>query len=69
MKFNTTSVRTAPVDSPLGGVTLAATNRGLAAQWFDAQRHASDTAGWQRADGGSGGTPPARVSRRAGGSA
>lgn len=31
------------VDSPLGPITLAATARGLALAWFDAQAHRSDT--------------------------
>ena len=31
------------IDSPLGPLTLAATSRGLALVWFDAQAHRTDT--------------------------
>ena len=31
------------IDSPLGPITLAATSRGLALAWFDAQAHRTDT--------------------------
>jgi len=34
------------IQSHLGGITLAATDRGLAGAWFDAQRHSPDTTGW-----------------------
>ena len=47
MKFNTTSVSTHVIDSPLGAITLAATDRGLAGAWFDAQQHSPDMTGWQ----------------------
>jgi methylated-DNA-[protein]-cysteine S-methyltransferase len=47
MKFKTSTLRTLVVDSPLGGVTLAATDAGLAGLWFEAQRHLPDTRGWQ----------------------
>jgi methylated-DNA-[protein]-cysteine S-methyltransferase len=46
MKFKTSSLRTLVVDTPLGGVTLAATDAGLAGLWFDAQRHLPDTRAW-----------------------
>ncbi|MET0543075.1 MAG: methylated-DNA--[protein]-cysteine S-methyltransferase [Variovorax sp.] len=48
MKFkNPAAIRSTRIDSPLGGITLAATDAGLAGLWFDAQRHAPDTTGWQ----------------------
>ena len=48
MKFKTPSaIRSTRIDSPLGGITLAATDAGLAGLWFDAQRHAPDMAGWR----------------------
>lgn len=47
MKFKTTPLRTTHIDSPLGGITLAATDDGLAGVWFDQQRHWPDTTGWQ----------------------
>ena len=47
MKFNTNSVSTHVIDSPLGAITLAATDRGLAGAWFDAQQHLPDMTGWQ----------------------
>jgi methylated-DNA-[protein]-cysteine S-methyltransferase len=50
MKFKTSILRTLQVDSPLGGVTLAATDAGLAGLWFDRQRHLPDMSGWQRDD-------------------
>jgi len=46
MKFKKTTLHTSHIDSPLGGVTLAATDAGLAGLWFDQQRHWPDTAGW-----------------------
>jgi methylated-DNA-[protein]-cysteine S-methyltransferase len=46
MKFTTRKIHTTHVDTPLGGVTLAATDGGLCGLWFDAQRHAPDTTGW-----------------------
>ena len=33
-------------DSPLGPMTLAATDQGLAGVWFDGQKHMPDTRGW-----------------------
>ncbi len=47
MKFRNTTLFTSHVDTPLGGVTLVATDKGLAGLWFDAQRHFPDTTGWQ----------------------
>lgn len=46
MKFKKTTLHTTHIDTPLGGVTLAATDAGLAGVWFDQQRHWPDTAGW-----------------------
>ncbi|MDM0111883.1 methylated-DNA--[protein]-cysteine S-methyltransferase [Variovorax sp. J22R133] len=46
MKFKSSSIYTTQVDTSLGGVTLAATDLGLAGVWFDAQRHFPDTTGW-----------------------
>jgi methylated-DNA-[protein]-cysteine S-methyltransferase len=46
MKFKTVPLYTTHLDSPLGGITLAATDQGLAGVWFDQQRHWPDTAGW-----------------------
>ncbi len=34
-------------ESPLGGMLLAATDRGLAGVWFLGQRHMPDTRGWR----------------------
>ncbi|MGJ7490562.1 methylated-DNA--[protein]-cysteine S-methyltransferase [Variovorax sp. ZT4R33] len=50
MKFKTPLLRTLRADSPLGGVTLAATDDGLAGLWFDRQRHLPDMSGWQADD-------------------
>ena len=53
MKFSTASLRdmrTTRVDTPLGGVVLAATGEGLAGLWFEAQKHAPDMTGWQTDD-------------------
>jgi methylated-DNA-[protein]-cysteine S-methyltransferase len=48
MKFkNPSAIRSTRIDSPLGAITLAATDAGLAGLWFDAQRHAPDMTGWQ----------------------
>ncbi|MEJ7688227.1 MAG: methylated-DNA--[protein]-cysteine S-methyltransferase [Variovorax sp.] len=48
MRFNNTStLRSTCIDSPLGDITLAATDAGLAGAWFDRQRHWPDTSGWQ----------------------
>ncbi|RZL99784.1 MAG: cysteine methyltransferase, partial [Variovorax sp.] len=38
MKFRTPAIHATHVDTPLGGVTLAATDLGLCGLWFDAQR-------------------------------
>jgi methylated-DNA-[protein]-cysteine S-methyltransferase len=46
MKFKTAPLYTTQLDSPLGGITLAATDQGLAGVWFDQQRHWPDTSGW-----------------------
>ena len=47
MKFSKQQpIYTLHMDSVLGGITLAATDRGLAGVWFDAQRHSPDTSGW-----------------------
>ena len=45
MKFDTTIVQ-CRFASPLGPMTLAATDSGLAGAWFDGQRHGPDTTGW-----------------------
>ena len=50
MKFKTSTLCTTHIDSPLGGITLAATDQGLAGAWFDHQRHWPDTTGWQTKD-------------------
>ncbi|MDB5829218.1 MAG: cysteine methyltransferase [Variovorax sp.] len=50
MKFKTSTIYTTHIDSRLGGVTLAATDQGLAGVWFDQQKHSPDTAGWQPND-------------------
>lgn len=53
MKFSTDSLRklrTTHVDTQLGGVVLAATDKGLAGLWFDAQKHSPDMTGWQTDD-------------------
>lgn len=47
MKFkNDTLLRRLRIDSPLGGITLAATGAGLAGFWFDDQRYQPDQTGW-----------------------
>ncbi|WBY01286.1 methylated-DNA--[protein]-cysteine S-methyltransferase [Ramlibacter tataouinensis] len=46
MKFDPSLVA-ARHSSPLGGMLLAATDRGLAGLWFDGQRHHPDAAGWR----------------------
>jgi methylated-DNA-[protein]-cysteine S-methyltransferase len=46
MKFSNTTVRTT-YDSPLGPMTLAATDQGLAGVWFDGQRHQPDASDWR----------------------
>ncbi|MDM0028607.1 methylated-DNA--[protein]-cysteine S-methyltransferase [Variovorax saccharolyticus] len=50
MKFKTSTLYSTHIDSPLGGITLAATDQGLAGTWFDQQRHWPDTRGWQTDD-------------------
>jgi len=50
MKFKTSTLHSTHIDSPLGGITLAATDQGLAGVWFDQQRHWPDTRGWQADD-------------------
>lgn len=47
MKFKTSTIYTMHFDSALGGITLAATDNGLAGVWFDQQRHSPDMTGWQ----------------------
>ena len=51
MKFKNTTLYSTYFESPLGRITLAATDAGLAGVWFDQQRHWPDTSGWQ-ADAG-----------------
>ena len=46
MKFKSKVIYTSHIDTPLGGITMAATDRGLAGVWFDQQRHWPDTSGW-----------------------
>ena len=47
MKFSKqVPIYTLRAQSVLGDIVLAATDRGLAGVWFDAQRHAPDTSGW-----------------------
>lgn len=46
MKFKSKVIYTSHIDTPLGGITMAATNQGLAGVWFDQQRHWPDTTGW-----------------------
>lgn len=36
------------LDTPLGGMLLAATQDGLAGAWFDDQQHLPDVSGWTR---------------------
>ena len=48
MKFkNPAAIRSTHIDSPLGGITLAATDAGLAGFWFDGQKHLPDMSAWQ----------------------
>jgi len=47
MKFNTHSISTHVIDSPLGNIILAATDQGLAGVWFDGQQHLHDMSGWR----------------------
>ncbi|NVM88694.1 methylated-DNA--[protein]-cysteine S-methyltransferase [Variovorax sp. SG517] len=46
MKFKSKVIYTSHIDTPLGGITMAATDQGLAGVWFDQQRHWPDTTGW-----------------------
>ena len=46
MKFKSKTIYTSHIDTPLGGITMAATDQGLAGVWFDQQRHWPDTTGW-----------------------
>jgi methylated-DNA-[protein]-cysteine S-methyltransferase len=50
MKFKRTVIYTSHIDTPLGGIAMAATDEGLAGVWFDQQRHWPDTTGWQTRD-------------------
>ena len=50
MKFKTTFLYSTQIDSPLGAITLAATDAGLAGAWFNGQRHWPDTQGWRSDD-------------------
>ncbi|MGJ7579921.1 methylated-DNA--[protein]-cysteine S-methyltransferase [Variovorax sp. RHLX14] len=53
MKFSTDSLRnlrTTHMETPLGGVVLAATDKGLSGLWFDEQKHSPDTEGWETDD-------------------
>lgn len=45
MKFDPKMVQTT-FDSPLGAITVAATDRGLAGVWFAGQQHGPDTTLW-----------------------
>ncbi|RZL86979.1 MAG: methylated-DNA--[protein]-cysteine S-methyltransferase [Variovorax sp.] len=49
MKFKNATLYSICIDSPLGGITLAATDAGLAGAWFDHQRHWPDMRDWQTA--------------------
>ena len=46
MPFDKQTIRRCAYQSPLGAMTLAATDAGLAGAWFDDQRHMPDTSGW-----------------------
>ncbi len=46
MPFDKNTIRSCAYQSPLGAMTLAATDTGLAGAWFDDQRHMPDMAGW-----------------------
>lgn len=50
MKFKSSTIHSMHFDSALGGITLAATDQGLAGVWFDRQRHSPDMTGWLRDD-------------------
>ncbi|MDP9900039.1 methylated-DNA--[protein]-cysteine S-methyltransferase [Variovorax ginsengisoli] len=47
MKFKHDRIRMRHLQSPLGGITLAASDLGLVGLWFDDQRHAPDMTPWQ----------------------
>jgi len=47
MKFKHDRIRMRHIQSPLGGITLAASDLGLVGLWFDQQRHAPDMTPWQ----------------------
>lgn len=47
MKIKASSIASIAFQSPLGPMTLAATESGLAGVWFDGQQHAPDRHGWQ----------------------
>lgn len=49
MKIHGTVIYT-EMQSPLGRMTLAATERGLTGIWFEQQRHSPDMTTWQRND-------------------
>lgn len=50
MKFKPISCSSTQIGSPLGAITLAATDAGLGGAWFHGQRHWPDTRGWHRDD-------------------
>ncbi|WP_213957018.1 MULTISPECIES: methylated-DNA--[protein]-cysteine S-methyltransferase [unclassified Variovorax] len=51
MKFkHPSAIHCTHIDSPLGTITLAATDAGLAGFWFDGQKHMHDMSGWQTDD-------------------
>ncbi|MEJ8825545.1 methylated-DNA--[protein]-cysteine S-methyltransferase [Variovorax humicola] len=51
MKFkNPAAIHSTHIDSPLGGITLAATDAGLAGFWFDGQKHLPDMSAWYADD-------------------
>lgn len=47
MRFKNATLHSCTMETPLGAVTLAATDAGLAGAWFEQQRHWPDTRGWQ----------------------
>ncbi|MDM0002024.1 methylated-DNA--[protein]-cysteine S-methyltransferase [Variovorax sp. J22P240] len=47
MKFKNAIIYSTHIETSLGGITLAATDKGLAGAWFDQQRHWPDMTGWQ----------------------
>jgi len=48
MKFPDDTVQ-CRIDTPLGAMVLAASERGLSGAWFDGQRHQADAANWRSA--------------------